>query len=185
MWIYLLYRQPALYKPQSLRNSNNGMCKTPTTSYTLCFLPCRSHVVVSGELSYLSHLEYWKQHGFISLVHMSVVTEYSLCWLCRLREALASFMVIYNLVRSCLSCWRWRLLSSLVLFSETDTCLVSWWQKPHTPPRFRGKGQPEGGGHRDGCLLTSEGEVNKNKVWRKISHVNAKKDNAKQNNFRG
>lgn len=108
------------------------------------------------ELFYLPHLEYriWKiQHDSKSLVHVSMVTEYSLSWLSRAREGLVLFMVIHNLVRSWICgsgaegvCLCRSLLSSQALISETDTCRVSWRPRPHTPPQSQGKGRSEGGG---------------------------------------
>lgn len=131
-------------------------CEAGVFVRPLCFLPCQSHTVAS-ERSFLFRLIWSTGYGgssmtLKSLVHVLMVTEYSLSWLSWVMEGLVLFMVIHNLVRSWIcrsgaegACLCRSLLRSQALISVTDMCRVSWRPPPCTPPQGRGKGRSEGG----------------------------------------
>lgn len=84
-----------------MQNSLWGRRRRLLTTSVICLV--RVTQWCQGELFYSPRLEHriWRiQRGSKPLVHMSMVTEYSLSWLSQVREGIALFIVIYNLVRS-------------------------------------------------------------------------------------
>lgn len=155
------------------------MRKEEASPHHFCYLPRQSHTAVSGRtFLYFPRLEHriWRiQHGSKSLVHMSMVTEYSLSWLSQVREGIALFIVIYNLVRSWL-CGPGAEGDGMLFVQNSLWAheLSSAGRTRVGSPDVRGPAHLHGvgvrvdlkgeGRHRDGaaCLQAADGGLNKN-----------------------
>lgn len=131
------------------------------------------------ELFYLLHLEcrIWRiQHGSKSLVHMSMVTEYSLSWLSRVRGGSG---LIYGDMQSgeklAMRAWSWGCLVCAEAFWAHKLSSAGWTRvgspDVRSPAHLHRVGVRvdlrEGAQrNRDACLQTADGVLNKNKVWR-------------------